>query len=220
MVGNTIYGGLSPCANNFLIKDNYIIGTNRVMETWCGARNHTYINNTVIATAGMAYWWGDVAGGSTTTTPNITFINNTFNATGIAFYSPYVNSGGINLTNNVFTSSTSNGLYLAGFGITASGNSFYSAAANPLYLVGARNNTFVNNTLSSNTAAFSLAYLTAASYNNTFYWNNFTNASGKYVQDLNGSNYFNNSNPFAFTNLANVQLTVGRATSQTRQHSR
>jgi hypothetical protein len=131
-----------------------------------------------------------------------------------------VNSGGINLTNNVFTSSTSNGLYLAGFGITASGNSFYSAAANPLYLVGARNNTFVNNTLSSNTAAFSLAYLTAASYNNTFYWNNFTNASGKYVQDLNGSNYFNNSNPFAFTNLANVQLTVGRATSQTRPHSR
>ena len=33
----------------------------------------------------------------------------------------------------------------------------------------------------------------APSGNNTFYWNNFTNTSGLYVQDLNGSNYYNSS---------------------------
>ncbi|MFH1221818.1 MAG: LamG-like jellyroll fold domain-containing protein [Candidatus Micrarchaeota archaeon] len=208
VLGNIVYGGMIPCGNNYLIRDNYFIARDRVLETWCGSRNHVYINNTVIATAGMAYWWGDVAGGSTTTAPNITYINNTFNATGIAFYSPYPNSGGINLTGNRFISSTSYGLYLVGFGIPASGNSFYSGTSSPLYMVGARNNTFVNNTFSSN-SALPLVDITATSYNNLFYWNNFTNATGFYARDLNGNNYYNNTNPLAFTNLANISIREG-----------
>ncbi|VVC00332.1 Right handed beta helix region [uncultured archaeon] len=49
-------------------------------------------------------------------------------------------------------------------------------------------NVFANNTIMN---AGSLVYLGTYSGNNTFYWNNFTNASGLYVNDTNGSNYFN-----------------------------
>ena len=49
------------------------------------------------------------------------------------------------------------------------------------------NNTFIPNDAKSN----DLVELSAVSGNNLFYWNNFTNTSGSYVKDLNGTNKFN-----------------------------
>ena len=63
------------------------------------------------------------------------------------------------------------------------------------YYLGAdsSNNTFINNTFVSQIRNSTLAYLELNSSGNVFYWNNFTNTSGYYVQDLNGSNYYNTS---------------------------
>lgn len=50
------------------------------------------------------------------------------------------------------------------------------------------NNLFINNTLISDT---DLVSINAQSGNNTFYWNNFTDTTGYYVNDANGTNYYN-----------------------------
>ena len=77
-----------------------------------------------------------------------------------------------------------------------------------IYLSGATNGSFINNTLIPNTANTNgLVYLTSASYWNTFYWNNFTNTSGHYVQDLNGSNYYN-ATTSGGTNEGNIWYNV------------
>ncbi|MEM4555144.1 MAG: right-handed parallel beta-helix repeat-containing protein, partial [Candidatus Anstonellaceae archaeon] len=52
-----------------------------------------------------------------------------------------------------------------------------------------RNNTFINNTISNATLA--LVYIDSNATANVFSLNNFTNTSGYYVQDLNGSNHYN-----------------------------
>ena len=50
-------------------------------------------------------------------------------------------------------------------------------------------NTFVGNSIGNN--SLDSVYLDSASSGNTFYWNNFTATSGAYVNDTNGSNYYN-----------------------------
>ncbi len=76
------------------------------------------------------------------------------------------------------------------FSITKTGT-----GANPVYLSGSstKNHVFVNNTFLSPTS--DLVYIaTSGASNNTFYWNNFTNTSGLYVNDIGGSNYYNYTN--------------------------
>ncbi|MCX6770560.1 MAG: right-handed parallel beta-helix repeat-containing protein [Candidatus Micrarchaeota archaeon] len=55
------------------------------------------------------------------------------------------------------------------------------------------NNTLANNTIRSTGGPSSGALLTVAagSVNNTIYWNNFTQASGYYIKDIYGGNYYN-----------------------------
>jgi len=57
------------------------------------------------------------------------------------------------------------------------------------YPASSKNNLFINNTFISN---ITLVFINnSASGNNTFYWNNFTDTSGLYVNDINGSNRYN-----------------------------
>ena len=65
-------------------------------------------------------------------------------------------------------------------------------------------NTFINNTILNATNA--LLYLDANASGNTFYWNNFTNTSGLYVNDSNGSNYYNTSEGNVWFNVMNGSL--------------
>ncbi|MCX6773103.1 MAG: hypothetical protein NTV88_05050, partial [Candidatus Micrarchaeota archaeon] len=75
---------------------------------------------------------------------------------------------------------------------------------------GSYTNLFINNTLIS--AGGTLLSISAMSGNNTFYWNNFTNTSGAYVQDFNftssgaSSNLFNTSN--STTPMGNIYFNV------------
>ena len=90
--------------------------------------------------------------------------------------------------NNTITNSTINGL--------AS-----SYAVRILYSSG---NRFINNTISN---ATNLLYLDSWSGANKFYWNNFQNASGAYVTDANGSNFYNATTPNG-TNEGNIYANV------------
>jgi len=66
-----------------------------------------------------------------------------------------------------------------------------------------QNNSFYNNTLISSAGTGTLVYITGAGQSgNIFYWNNFTHTTGYYVNDLNGSNYYNHSGNG--TNLGNI----------------
>ncbi len=81
-----------------------------------------------------------------------------------------------NSDNNLIANSTVNG----------------NAGAYAATLQGGSNtgNTFINNTMLN---ATSLVWLDANAGSNNFYWNNFTSASGLYVNDTNGSNAWNGS---------------------------
>ena len=81
-------------------------------------------------------------------------------------------------------------------------NSSYAALMN----TNATNNTFINNTFASGGGAGTLLYLNTLAGGNTFYWNNFTSTSGYYVQDLNGSNYYNTTN--GTTAMGNIWYNV------------
>ena len=78
---------------------------------------------------------------------------------------------------------------------SVSGSRFASNTGNCMVLTsaspaqGSASNGVYNNTMIAPAGA--LASIDAASGNNTFYWNNFTSTSGYYIQDLNGSNFFN-----------------------------
>ncbi len=53
--------------------------------------------------------------------------------------------------------------------------------------------TFANNTFISQNGAGNLVVIYAGNAENTFYWNNFTDTAGYYVQDDDGGNYYNSS---------------------------
>ena len=67
-----------------------------------------------------------------------------------------------------------------------------SNISNVLYVsLDSDSNSIINSTLISLNKNGTLVYLTSNSNGNIFYGNNFTETSGYYVQDLNGSNYYN-----------------------------
>lgn len=75
-------------------------------------------------------------------------------------------------------------------------------------LIGSNNGTYINNTLSDSDIPFSTEVnIDANSGNNTFYWNNFTNTSGSYVNDLNGGNFYNATTQNG-TNEGNIWFNV------------
>ena len=83
----------------------------------------------------------------------------------------------VNASNNTFANNTINGNNGSYVIVTFAGGNNY--------------NKFINNTISNVTT--SMVYIEAASSGNQFYWNNFTSTLGKFVTDLNGSNYYNTS---------------------------
>lgn len=91
--------------------------------------------------------------------------------------------------------------------VTAYGNTFTGGAA-----VGLLNGTsciIYNNTLKPISAGAALLTLDATSSGNIFYWNNFTATTGAYVTDLNGSNFYNNSQSGnIYANVMNHSIAV------------
>ena len=71
-------------------------------------------------------------------------------------------------------------------------------------------NRLINNTILN---ATTLLYLDAGASANTFYWNNFAATTGAYIQDLNGTNFYNatydgKNQGNAYANVLNGSITV------------
>jgi len=104
-----------------------------------------------------------------------------------------IDGGSNNILSNVKVTTYSNvSIYiysgsnntLSNFTVNSSSNDFYINHSST-------NNTIRNATLISSNGASTLLYIDTDTGKNTFCLNNFTNTSSNYVQDLNGTNYYN-----------------------------
>ena len=104
-----------------------------------------------------------------------------------------IQSASNSISNAYGFSNASYGLYISEFSNTTIANStFASQNSVPLYAdAKASSNSFVNNTVASLGGASTLAQVAPSSGGNTFCLNNFSATSGKYINDMNGSNYYN-----------------------------
>ena len=124
--------------------------------------------------------------------------NKVINSTGSsnAYLGIYISSGSSNVVSNSIIKGLSNtfGALLIYNGAqnntvansTINGNA--GAYAMTIQTGANTGNSIINNTLLN---ATNLLYLDSTSGANTFYWNNFTNTSGLYVNDSNGTNIYN-----------------------------
>ncbi|MGV8168983.1 MAG: LamG-like jellyroll fold domain-containing protein [Candidatus Nanoarchaeia archaeon] len=190
-ISNFTYGIYYYGANNGTVQNtssstSHSSGAGILLQ---GGSNHTVINSTLISYSIYPPFW--VNSGT-----SLTIVNNTISGGGVSNYGLdlyAVNNS--NISNNYITANTALGtILMEGYNYrnVFSGNTIVSTGDNYSVLfystVENANNTFVNNTfISSGTEV----YINAQSGNNIFYWNNFTNTSSYYVQDLNGSNKYN-----------------------------
>jgi parallel beta-helix repeat protein len=101
------------------------------------------------------------------------------------------------VTNSIAISTTQYGYNSAFFFFTAAANNTIanstasSTYGSAFYLDNSAGNTAYNNTLISGNGASALLYIAPTASNNKFYWNNFTQTSGYYVNNSNETNMFN-----------------------------
>ena len=122
--------------------------------------------------------------------------NRIINSTGTSTsgYGIYVYTSNNNIiVNSSGASSSSNGLRLiASSGNNITSSTLRSGTSTPVFMNGSSNNNIISNTLISNNNLTDLIKLYLSSGNKLF-WNNFTQTTGYYVQDSNGSNFYNTS---------------------------
>jgi len=130
----------------------------------------------------------------------------------------YLYSSNNSIINNSVGTALSNsyGVGIFGYNNIVSNSNASTGTASAIWVISPSSNNLVyNNTLIGTGASKLLAIDAASSGNNTFYWNNFTNTSGLYVQDLNGSNYYNKTEGNIWTNVVNGSVVItGRFNSQ------
>jgi parallel beta-helix repeat protein len=98
------------------------------------------------------------------------------------------------ITNSVGASASGNGIYImACLGHnTITGSNAASNTGAGVRVASSSNNTFSNNTISSNSSELAIVqWGNAAASQNLFYWNNFTATGGRYINDSAGGNHYN-----------------------------
>ena len=199
----------TSCFNNTILNSTGTSSSSQGISL-AGAGNNTFINSTGISGTSIGFYLSVVS-------PYNTLINSTgYSTSDIGIY---VSSSSYNtIINSTGSSGANRGYYLRessnntftncnaiGKSNTFGAVSFYSDSQNNTFanstingLGGTRAVTFVNdlntgNLLINNTIinATNLLYLDANASGNTFCLNNFTDTSGVYVNDTNGSNFYN-----------------------------
>ena len=121
-------------------------------------------------------------------------INSTaFSTSGSAILLQSGGSGSDNITNTNATSTSYYALEVDSSSNAIANSTFTSGAATVVSISAANSNAFTNNTFISTPLTQTLVSLGGTSSSNTFYWNNFTATSSYYVNDTNGSNFYNST---------------------------
>jgi hypothetical protein len=191
-INNTIISSnvssYSLCAVSFQASPNYLINSNFTSNQSNGiCIEQDKSSNIIIGSKGSS----DTGQGIYLNTGS--FNNTIINFTGVSnsgsdiylFYSfnnTIINFTGVSNSFGIYTYASSNNTLI---------NSTINSTNYSIYISSGFDNTFIHNTLISKDAT--LLYITMSSENNTFYWNNFTNTSSYYVNDLNGKNNYNSS---------------------------
>jgi hypothetical protein len=149
----------------------------------------TGINVSVNTTASYPYANGILLGGNSDYN---TITNIRANVTGTDNCGIFIWGGKYNTINNV-TSYGTNGAY--GLRLNANYNTISNSSTITQLVEGieitAGNNQLIRNTFISADGTNNLLYIATTAGNNTFILNNFTSTTGVYVNDTNGSNYYN-----------------------------
>ena len=169
---------LTASSYNSVVDSTGISISNIAITVDSGSDNNTFINTVGNATLSRGFFLSN-SDGNMFANGQIRGKDNTYGA-----FAVYTNS-----TNNTVANTTIDGM--AGtYAIT-------------LRTGKNANNTFINNTILN---ATNLVYLDNNASGNKFILNNFTATSGYYIQDLNGSNYYNGT--FASKNQGNIYANV------------
>ena len=203
LINNTGTGGVNGIKLDG-VTDSLLTGNNGTAGTGNGifltSSNNNSLSNNIgrnNVVAGSNYYSGIRILNSNYTTITGGTGNCTSSSNGITI------SGSINsVLNNVASVSNSGyGLQiLASSNNTIANSTIRSNSSIPIGVLGnstvaSSGNVIYNNTFISSLASKTLLYLNATAGGNTFYWNNFTETSGFYVNDTNGSNFYNSTLP-------------------------
>ena len=137
-----------------------------------------------------------------------TIINSTGTSTSaVGIY--FANSKNDAMTGSTGNSTSNIGIFLVtnATGNVIANSTAFSNSYHPIDVsTNSSNNKFINNTIISGNGAGNLLSVASTASSNLFYWNNFTSTSGLYVNDTNGSNYYNTS--IAGTPAGNIWYNV------------
>ena len=185
-----LYGIYLNGVSNSTISANSYTGTNTIYGIYLtGSSSNNLISNTSVTSPSQPFR-------ADASSRNNTINGGTWNSTNqiaIAIYQSYNSTiNGITAYSGTGTPNR-NPLYIqsaSGWTIANSTiRTFSTTDAAAEFYTSATSNTMINNTFIS--GGGTLLDLVATSGNNTFYWNNFTNTAGLYVNDLNGTNFYN-----------------------------
>ncbi|VVC00334.1 Right handed beta helix region [uncultured archaeon] len=163
--------------------------------------NSTFVNSTLSSSSGCAFSTGDahyntISGGAYSSGSNwgvCTDFGDSYNtydglnvtgANGLSMWDSKLDT----IRNSVVNVTGTGAAFTYSYSHYLEKNKFYTTSGNVISVGGGTrdyNNTFANNTFSS--VSGNLVTIAATCTNNTFYLNNFTNTSGYYYQDNNGT---------------------------------
>ena len=179
-IGILIYG-----QNNNI---NQLVASGGYEAIYISANNNTVANSTATGLGGI----GIILASSYNNIHNVTATSNSDKGLQISSYTSNT------ITNSTLISTSSYALYLYRSSSSMIANCTIRSNNTAIYIdldpsvgIGSTRNTIYNNTLISGSGASNMLYVSANSTNNTFYWNNFSATTGIYVNDTNGSNYYN-----------------------------
>lgn len=111
----------------------------------------------------------------------------------IGFYPTYPGASGNIISGSTIVAGTDKAVILEGAASNTFANNTIRSNTTSVAQIDqvSNSNIFYNNTLISTNGAATLLHVNVNSSGNTFYWNNFSATTGLYVNDSNGSNFYN-----------------------------
>ncbi|MGV8087420.1 MAG: BspA family leucine-rich repeat surface protein [Candidatus Woesearchaeota archaeon] len=177
---------LTTGSNNNIIT-NITAGTTVQIGIWItfNSNNNTITNATTTATTGYGI---GIQGSSNNNI--LTNINTTSNSNAM-----HISSGNNSIINNItFISNTSTSIFIQNaINNSITNSTIISINGSKVIEIShnSTNNSFINNKIISTNKTGTLVYINETSGNNIFYWNNFTDTTGYYINGTNTTNKYN-----------------------------